>query len=211
LGEKKSCKNCNRESVNKQCRSVLCKKCCIASYQKCGVSDHDTSRPTTAKPYLDTLAHSTALSNEETNDNDGESDAVVSSATAADFEHVKTMLEAAIRENRSVFISYLAEKKPAAEEGGKKKRKRKGEQPVLVNTYRKITPKSFDEGVCEQGLKVMADCDLRKGAERGFFLHKIMRIEDHDWKGTWKSQTTSKYFRIHTCFLLYTCYLIHYQ
>jgi hypothetical protein len=122
LGEKKSCKSCGHEGVNKQCRSVLCKKCYIASYQKCGVSDHDTSRLTAAKPYLDTLAHSPALSNEETNDNDGEGDAVVSFATAAaNFEHVKATLEAAISENHSVFIFYLVEKKPASEEGGKKK------------------------------------------------------------------------------------------
>jgi len=159
------------------------------------------SRPTTAKPYLDTLAHSTTLSNKETNDNDGESDAVVSLTTvAADFEHVKAMLETAISKNHSVFIFYLAKKKLAAEEGGKK-HKRKREQSVLVNTYRKFTPKSFNERVCEQGLKVMADCDLRKGAEHGFFLHKITRIEDHNWKGTWKLQTTSKYSCIHTCFL----------
>jgi hypothetical protein len=107
-----------------------------------------------------------------------------SAAAAADFKHVKATLEAAINENRSVFISYVTEKKPTAEEGGKKRWKKKGELPVLVDTYRKIMPKSFDEGKCEPGLKVIADCDLRDGAERGFFLHKIIRIEDYDWKGT---------------------------
>jgi hypothetical protein len=129
LGEKKSCKSCGREGVNKQCCSVLCKKCCIAFYQKCGMSDHDTSRPTAAKPYLDTLAHSTALSNKETNNNDGEGDAIVSSATAAaDFEHVKAMLEAAISENHLVFSDLLSCRKEAGfrrrwEEEAKKERR----------------------------------------------------------------------------------------
>jgi hypothetical protein len=188
LGGKKSCKNCGREGANKQCRYVLCKKCCIVSYQKCGVSDHDTNRPTAAKPYLETLAQST-VSNVEINNNNGEG---TPSATA-DFEHVKTMLEDAISENHSAFISYLAEKKPTAEEGGKKRRKKKKEQSVLVDTYRKIMPKKFKNGKREPGLKVIAGCGLRDGEKCEFFLHKIMRIEDYDWKGTWKSQTTSTY------------------
>jgi hypothetical protein len=197
-GEKKACKNCKCGDSNKQCRFGLCRKCCIVSYEKCGVSDHDP-KAHRAKPYLETLAHSTA-SNTEINTSEGSS----SATAAADFEHVKAMLEAAISERRSVFISYVTEKKPTAEEGGKRRRKKKGELPVLVNTYRKITPKKFEDGKCEPGLKVMADCDLRDGDNRGFFLHKIIKIEDYDWKGTWKSHTPSTYLR---SLLLFDVYL----
>jgi hypothetical protein len=149
------------------------------------VSDHDIRRPTAAKLYLETLAHATPSDNSNCN--------VGESASSADFERVKTMLEAAISKKRSVFISYLVEKKPTVEgEGGKKKCKKKREQPVLEETYRKIMPRCFEEGACGRGLKVIADCDLRDGKKREFFFHKITRIEDHNWKGTWKSQTPSK-------------------
>jgi hypothetical protein len=164
------------------------------------MSDHDTSRPTATKPYLKTLAQSRALSNEEINNNNSEG---ASSTTAADFEHVKAMLEAAISEKCSVFISYLAEKMPASEEGGKKKRKKKREQPMLINTYKKITLRSFEKEKCEVGLKVIADCNLRDGEKCEFFLYKITKIKDHDWKGTWKSQTLSKYSHIHLLLCLY--------
>jgi hypothetical protein len=65
-------------------------------------------------------------------------------------------------------------------EGGKKKHKRKREQSVLKNTYRKISHRHFEKRACGQELKVIADCDLREGAKHAFFLHKITRIEDHD-------------------------------
>jgi hypothetical protein len=172
-GEKKACKNYKCGDSNKQCRFGLCRKCCIILYQKCGVSDHDTSRPTVAKPYLETLAHSTT-SNEQNSSSGNVS-------SAADFEHVKATLETAISERRSVFISYITEKKPTVEEGGKKRCKKKGEQPVLEDTYRRIMPWYFEEGKCGRGLKVIAGCGLRDGEKRDFFLHKIIRIEDHDW------------------------------
>jgi hypothetical protein len=204
-GEKKACKNRKRGDSNKQCCFGLCRKCCIVSYQKCGVSDHDP-KAHRAKPYLETLAHLTA-SNTEINTSEDSS----SATAAADFEHVKAMLETAISERRSVFISYLAEKKPTAEEGGKKRCKKKGEQPVLVDTYRKIMPKSFDEGKREPGLKVIADCGLRDGEQHNFFFHKITRIEDHDWKGTWRSHTTGMYLRSLLSFYVYLHYLCRYS
>jgi hypothetical protein len=74
---------------------------------------------------------------------------------------------------------------------GKTKRRKKGEQPVFTDTLRRIEPLRFEEGVRGGGLKVISNCAYRQGEERAFFLHKIKRIEDHDWTDTWKESGQS--------------------
>jgi hypothetical protein len=134
------------------------------------------SRPTAAKPYLKTLTHSIPFNGGNNNHNGG------NSSFAADFEQIKAMLKNAISKKCSVFISYSVKKKPTVQkrEGEKKKYKKKGEQPILEDTYKQITPKCFAEKAHGQGLKVIIDCNLRDGTERAFFFHKIIKIEDHN-------------------------------
>jgi hypothetical protein len=103
-----------------------------------------------------------------------------SPSSTTDFEYIKAMLEATISENCLIFISYHAEKKLTVEKDGKKRWKKKREQSVFVDTYRKITPRSFSEETRELGLKAMATYSFKNGEKYGPFLYKITRIEDYD-------------------------------
>jgi hypothetical protein len=139
------------------------------------------------KPYLETLSQSASTPTLQA-DNTNSRGYV---QTPAAFEQVKATLEAAISEKRFVFITYPTEEKKPIDENGKTKRPKRGEKPVFTDTLRRIEPLRFEEGVRGGGLKVISNCAYRQGEERAFFLHKIKRMEDHDWTGTWKESGQS--------------------
>jgi hypothetical protein len=195
------CGGCQKERlVNKQCGLRVCKKCCVASYQRCGITDHDRAKNTASKPYLETLANTDEIGSEDSTD------------LSSNIDRAKTLIASAIDTKHSVYILYSAE-----ETRDKPKRGQKRDTPALVDTFRLIDPQGFEDGVRGRGIKVRAHCHLRNEV-RHFFLHKIKRIEDYDWTGTWKSPQSQGRFAFlffiyfylsFIFFLLFSC-LIYY-
>ena len=188
------CGGCRKERlVNKQCGLRVCKKCCIASYQRCGVTDHDRAKNTASKPYLETLANADEICSKN------------STQLSGDLEKVKTVITSAIDKKHSIYILYSAEE--TLDKKDKPKRGQKREAPALVDTFRRIDPQGFEEGARGRGMKVRAFCHLRNEV-RHFFLHKIKRVEDYDWMGTWKSPQSQGRFVYFFISLFILCVLI---
>jgi hypothetical protein len=186
------CGGCQKERlVNKQCSLRVCKKCCIASYQRCGITDHDRAKNTASKPYLETLANANEIYSENPTEPSG------------NINRAKTVIASAIDKKHSVYILYSAEE--ILDKRDKPKRGQKWDTPALVDTFRLIDLQGFEEGARGRGTKVRAHCHLRNEV-RHFFLHKIKRVEDYDWMGTWKSPQSQSRF---VCYFLYFFHILY--
>jgi hypothetical protein len=97
---------------------------------------------------------------------------------------VKTVIESAISKKSSVYITYSGEETPDKKD--KLEHRQKQETATPIDTFRQIDPQGFEEGVRGRGTKVHAHCHFRNEVQH-FFLHKIKRVEDYNWTGTWKS------------------------
>jgi hypothetical protein len=141
---KRGCPVCGRSRlINKDCSLQVCKDCCIESTKQCKVPVHKREKLGAAKPYDQTSVTTSTSSR---------------GGDSAILPGILDKVESAIREKRSVYISYS---------GGTG-----GDHP------RRITPQTLTPG--KEGQLVTSYCHLAN-ATRHFYLHKIKRIEDHDW------------------------------
>lgn len=131
---KEDCNGCHKcKIINKECETHLCKNCCCNSPKSC--------RPHNKGKKVALHAEPPSLR--------GNFD---------DHQPIRKKIDAAIFQNRSVYISYPTEK---------------GYEQI-----RQIRPISIEGG--RNGDKVLSHCYLRNDT-RHFFLHKILRIEDYNW------------------------------
>jgi hypothetical protein len=147
---KQTCASCQRyKQINKDCSLRMCKRCCIESPSYCKA--HKYSKTTgTPKPY----EHNSLAIAQKSSSPLGQQQQLDHQVLPGVLEKV----ESAIRDRRSVYISYSA--------------------GTSGNQARRIDPQALKQG--KEGLLVESHCHLAN-ASRSFYLYKIRRIEDHEW------------------------------